>query len=394
MTPVVVLSLGEGPLSHVTLAVIRTFGRMGVPVHLLTMTDPTIVRRSRYLLAVRRLPPDHEGALEVLLAYRGGFDEDPVLVAIGDMAALFVDQFHEAIREKFVFPRVPGGVPALLADKHQLSRVCVRHDLAAPRTCLPDDFAAARSFAADVGYPIMVKAADARLIDWERGDKSVLRSDDEVSLCGLLTDRGELRGNLLLQEFVPGGDDVAWFFHGYFAEGGRRIAGYSGRKLREYPPGAGITTLAVYSPNDRVEAAVTDLIQAVGYAGIVDVDCRYDARSDEYLILDVNPRVGANFRLFVDRDGNDLVRCLYRDLRGETAPMDEPVPGRKWWLESYDVLTWTRYFGRGRSSWRALPSSLLGVRETGWFALDDLRPFLAMLRWRVRRLLEIGRNVT
>jgi predicted ATP-grasp superfamily ATP-dependent carboligase len=35
----------------------------------------------------------------------------------------------------------------------------------------------------------------------------------------------------------------------------------------------------------------------------VDLGFRYDARDSRYKPLDVNPRIGATFRLFVDAEG-------------------------------------------------------------------------------------------
>jgi D-aspartate ligase len=48
-------------------------------------------------------------------------------------------------------------------------------------------------------------------------------------------------------------------------------------------------------------------MQEIGYSGIVDIGYRYDRRDGEYKLLDVNPRVGATFRLFVDSNGMDVV---------------------------------------------------------------------------------------
>jgi predicted ATP-grasp superfamily ATP-dependent carboligase len=128
----------------------------------------------------------------------------------------------------------------------------------------------------------------------------------------------------------------------------------------------------------------------VGYRGIVDAEFRYDAATGRYLVLDLNPRIGANFRLFVGANGMDVARACYLDLTGQPVAPADPPEGRKWWVESYDPATWPAYFGRGGAPWRELVRSLRGVREAAWFAPDDLGPFLAMAR---RRAGDARRNL-
>ena len=71
----------------------------------------------------------------------------------------------------------------------------------------------------------------------------------------------------------------------------------------------------------------------LGYRGILDIGYRFDERDGEYKLLDVNPRIGATFRLFVGDDGMDVLRALYLDLTGQevaatTAPHRPPL-GRR-----------------------------------------------------------------
>ena len=60
--------------------------------------------------------------------------------------------------------------------------------------------------------------------------------------------------NLMLQEYIPGGDDSIWMFNGYFDANSDCLAGFTGRKLRQTPPYTGVTSLGVCLPNDVVRA--------------------------------------------------------------------------------------------------------------------------------------------
>lgn len=69
------------------------------------------------------------------------------------------------------------------------------------------------------------------------------------------------------------------------------------------------------------------LVEAVSYAGIMDIDYRFDKRDAQYKVLDFNPRIGAQFRLFEDSERIDVVRALYRDLTGRSVRRSPQADG-------------------------------------------------------------------
>jgi predicted ATP-grasp superfamily ATP-dependent carboligase len=119
-------------------------------------------------------------------------------------------------------------------------------------------------------------------------------------------------------------------------------------------------------------------MRAIGYTGILDIGYRYDARDGKYKLLDVNPRLGAAFRLFVADNGLDVARALYLDMTGHPVPEGRAVPDRKWFVENYDLVASLKYWRDGLLTIRDWTTSFRGVRESAWFAADDPHPFGAM----------------
>jgi peptidoglycan/xylan/chitin deacetylase (PgdA/CDA1 family) len=181
--------------------------------------------------------------------------------------------------------------------------------------------------------------------------------------------------NLMLQEYIPGGDDTIWMFNGYFDARSQCLAAFTGKKLRQHPVHTGATSLGLQCSNETVSRITTDFMRAVGYRGILDIGYRFDARDGSYKLLDPNPRIGQTFRLFLDREGWDVARCLYADLTGQPVPALTPREGRKWVVEDKDLESCLDYRREGLlplSEWRR---SYRGVEEGAWFAWDDLGPF-------------------
>jgi predicted ATP-grasp superfamily ATP-dependent carboligase len=126
-------------------------------------------------------------------------------------------------------------------------------------------------------------------------------------------------------------------------------------------------------------------MKQLGYKGILDIGYRYDHRDGEYKVLDVNPRIGATFRLFLGRDQMDVACALYLDMTGQTVPRSVCREGRKWMVE-LDLKSCIDYYRDGKLTLRGWWESLRGVEEFGYFRRDDLRPFTRFLLTGAKRM--------
>jgi predicted ATP-grasp superfamily ATP-dependent carboligase len=123
------------------------------------------------------------------------------------------------------------------------------------------------------------------------------------------------------------------------------------------------------------------------------MDFRYDARDGQYKLLDVNPRLGSTFRLFVSTDGLDVVRACYLDLTGQPVSSARVSEGRKWMVEDFDLVSSLRYMLDGNLHLVDWVKSLRGIHESAFFAKDDLMSMLLMLRADVAQLLRNMRGI-
>src|SRR5581483_6425575 len=101
-------------------------------------------------------------------------------------------------------------------------------------------------------------------------------------------------------------------------------------------------------------------------------------RTGEHHVLDVNPRLGAQHRLFSARGGMDVVRAAHSDLSGRTVHAAAPPDGRTYLVENLDQAAARRYIRDGRIGASAWWRTVWAADEYAWFARDDPLPFLAM----------------
>ena len=98
-----------------------------------------------------------------------------------------------------------------------------------------------------------------------------------------------------------------------------------------------MTACAYTVSNPQLAALAARLCERVGYCGIADLDFRYDRRDGRYKLVDFNPRIGAQFRLFENAAGVDVVRAMHLDLTGRQVPQAVAPEGRRILIENVDL---------------------------------------------------------
>ncbi|GLZ07203.1 ATP-grasp domain-containing protein [Actinomadura sp. NBRC 104412] len=377
--PALVLKVGHYPLHHGGLAVVRTLGRVGVPAYAVTEDRFTPMALSRHVTGrfVWRTGGERTYQRQLLegmgeVAERIG--RPAVLLPTDDHAALFVSEHADALEDRFLFARQPPGLVRAVTDKAELHARCRELGLAAPATTVVEREDELAAFAETAGFPVVVKQAAPFLLGDGRRMTSTRIVRDRRELL-----RTRIQGRLVLQEHLPSEHAEDWLFHGYCDTGSRCLVAFTGRKVRSWPVGAGETAFGRAERNPELEELTRALLQALGYRGPVSMDYRYDRRDGTYKLLDLNPRVGAIFRLFTDEAGVDVVRALHLDLTGRPVPDAVPVDGRVVMVEGYDVRSARSLLKTRDLTLAELSSSWRTISETAWFGRDDLLPPLVAL---------------
>ncbi|TXS26043.1 ATP-grasp domain-containing protein, partial [Streptomyces sp. ms191] len=377
--PALLVRLDRNPFHHGTLGAARSLGRAGIPVHALIESRVSPVARSRYVRDVRVRPadPSPEALVRRLGALAERLPARAVLVPLDDVSALALARHRAELTDRYLLPEQSVRELDRVADKAALAETCRALGLPHPRTGIPGSTEEAATMAWSLGLPVVAKWSRPWLLPPGAGlrSTSIVRSLAEVRALFARTPQAGSR--LLLQELLPPGRDLDWFFHAYVDTAGRCRAGATGRKERSWPDGAGLTAVGRWARNAEVERTAHTLLDALGYRGVCDLDFRLDRSTGAYHLLDFNPRPGAQFRLFADPDGLDVVRALHLDLTGRPVPDHSPAYGRQFVVENYaalSVLTSPRRRCPGPA--RSGPQ----VTETAWFAADDPVPAFSMGR--------------
>jgi D-aspartate ligase len=376
-TPVVVIRCSR----HGGLGITRTLGRMGVPIYHVDKSSLAPAFHSRYsrgqfIWDADKSPPPETIAFLGKVAARIG--RRAILIPTSDSTAMLVADHADALSKWFDFPRMESSLVRALCSKREMYLLARMHGVPTPETAFPrsrDDLA---EHLKAMKFPVMVKGIFGVELQRKAGKRMFLVHNRQQLLDLYDAHEDWFQPNFILQEFIPGPAEACWIFNGHFDRNSKATVEFTGRKIRQYPEFGGLTSLGECARNETIAKISRNFVKACGYRGIIDIDYRYDERDGRYKVLDINPRVGATFRLFVGANGLDVVRAMYFDMTGQPVESAPLVEGRRWVVEDCDLLAGLRSFRHGNLTLRDWAKSYRRVAEAGVFAMDDPLPVFWM----------------
>ena len=386
-TPVVVLYSGNAT----GIGLLRSLGRHGVPLWVLDPNPDSVVLRSRYAHGSTCADThyDEEGFLRDLIAVGRQLPQRALLLPSNDDYVDMLPRHRDALEEWFILQQPSPARMEALADKEQQFRAAWRAGVDTPKTAFiasPADVSAA---ADEVPFPAILKPSIPLAFRRRTGAKVItVRTRDDLSAA---YERAQEFGTLLLQEFVPGGDDELYNYGSYLNAESQPLAQFTRLKIRQHPRTFGEIRFgeSVWVP--EVADAGLRLLQELHYHGISGVEFKRDPRDGRYKLMEVNARSTIISHTLAPYVGVDIPYVAYRDAVGRPIITSRQRDGVRWIQCSTDIPDSLAEMSRGElSPWEWL-RSLPGTRVDGILALDDPVPGLLDLEralWRpIRRRL-------
>jgi D-aspartate ligase len=369
-------------MHHHALGVIRTLGRAGVPVYAVTDDGVNPASTSRYLTGRVRLTSDgkldQSALLDRLVEVVDELPARPMLVCIDDEAAVLVAEGAGALAGRAVCSAVPPDLPRQLASKRGLYEICLRLGVPTPAMSSVRTGEDLEAALANMTLPVVVKQAGS----WSRltrpvvAGSTIVRTAADVGRLRTALERWPEGSDVIVQEYLPDDDAEDWIVDGYCTASSALARIFTARKFWSWPARTGMSAYARTERNEELEHSVRKLCLRIGYCGIFDTDWRFDRRTGTYHLLDFNPRIGGQFRMFEDDAGIDVVRAMHLDLSGRTIGPGRQVEGERFMAENLGLAA-RRYY-REEPQPPEIPGAPTRVR-LAWFSLDDLGPFLFMI---------------
>ena len=273
------------------LTVVRELGQHGVQVYGLAQSRSAVGLYSRYLEGGYIREREEERRVEQIntIARTTGAK---FLLAVSEGDILFLNRNAERLEVRLL---VPDARPmALVLNKAETYARARTIDLDVPIAHSIEDAGMIEPLLGRVEYPVILKWADPGSV------RSRLRKANRPLLkAEYCHTPGELRTALeryapvgvfpMIQSFCPG----VGLGHMIFMYEGRPLLRFQHRRLHEWPPEGGVSTMCEsvsWEQHSELMDKSVALLRSMEWQGPAMVEYRYDPRTDRAVLMEVNGR--------------------------------------------------------------------------------------------------------
>ncbi len=255
-----------------------------------------------------------------------------------DWNTRIISAHKEELSQWYVVPYIDFGLLDDITQKERFYELCEELGIDYPKTwkldCANLD---ATLDASAFPYPLIAKPSNSAAYDLlefpEKKKIYEIETPDELVATYDAVRKSGYRHSLIVQDFIPGGDDAIRSLTTYSdASGDLRVVAGGRVALQDHSP------LALGNPVCIVSEKVEPIIEGarkflkhVGYRGYANFDIKYDSRDGSYRFFEVNTRPGKN-TFYVSLGGMNFVKPIVEDwVLGQEIP----------YTEAYDSFVYT-----------------------------------------------------
>jgi len=292
---IIMLPLGgdQGALST-----IRSIGLMGIPVVVLSESRRSPALYSKYVREAHYLPnftTDEQRSIKFLIEYGKNQNAKPVIIPTADPDLMLLNKYAGDLQPYYHVVIPPKMFVDIFVNKNNFYTFAKVHDFPIPMTYVFNNVGNLKTIEESISYPVILKPASPALRAEEIGSifkyKKGLIVGSDKGLRDILRRISRIPEGILIQEYIPGDDSNHYCLDVYFDHKGKAVCSFVAQKIRVYPPyaGSGCYVRSVFVP--ELNELGINLLSAVGYKGLANMDFKKDSRTGKYVLLEINPRL-------------------------------------------------------------------------------------------------------
>ena len=305
-----------------------------------------------------------------------------VLFPCTDMSVLLISRHRQRLEGWYHVDLPNPEIVEMLVDKISFYSYAQRERIPIPPTFFLYNMVDAEQVAEKLNFPCILKPR-LRTPTWtQRAEAKVYKANNAEEFLALCDRCAGWSKGLAVQEWIEGTDADLYTCYCYFNADSEPVVTFVARKLRQWPPQIGSSSLGEECRNDRVLEESVRLFKKVGYRGLGFVEMKRDKRTGEYFIIEPNIGRPGLRSAIAEAGGVELLYAKYCNTVGWPLPPNlEQKYGRvKWIYWMRDLQSALSYWRRGELTLREWWRSCRGRKVSAVFSWSDPAPFLGDLR--------------
>ncbi len=370
----------------------RILAERGVPIVAIASHPAHYACRTNVCERIIIADTHSQEVIRVLEREADKFDRKPVVIPCDDAQVGVISRHRDRIEDSYHVPLPAQDVIDLMLDKVAFYSYAQQAGLPIPTTVFVRSREDAIRAANQLSFPVAVKPPSKAGRWAKHTTMKAFKLEDADGLLAFYDEHHDWSDLLIVQEWVEGSDAELYSCNCYFDATSTPLVTFVARKIRQWPPRVGDSSLGVECQNDLVADVAVKLFGGVGYRGLGYLEMKRDARSGEYLIMEPNVGRPTGRSAIAEAGGVELLYTLYCDTVGLPLPpgREQSFTGVKWINLRKDTQSALFSWRRKELTLRQWWESWRGPKAYAVWSLRDPRPFFSDLATSLRRLLGGG----
>lgn len=370
----------------------RILARHSVPVIGIASDGRNAFCRTRVCEKVLVADTSTEEVVDKLSALGPALPAKAVLYPCSDNAVLQILYARKDLENWYHVVLPEREIVELLMDKVAFCTYASEHGLPIPPTFFLRERKDAEQAAKELRFPCILKPP-MRSATWEKsGARKVYRLIGPGDLLSVYDRHASLADVLMVQEWIPGTDADLYSCNCYLNARSEALVAFVARKIRQWPPEAGTSSLGEECRNEAVLQATLDLFRNVGYRGLGYLEMKRHQVTGEHLIIEPNVGRPTGRSAIAEAGGVELLYTMYCDALGWPLPESrtQTYKGVKWIYFRRDLQSAFYYWRKRQLTFRGWLCSISGPKTDAVFCWRDLKPFLYDFAFAFRKAAKEG----
>lgn len=321
------------------------------------------------------------GLVDTLQTLGLQLEERAVLFPCTDDSVLLVSRYRQVLSQWYHIRLPDPNVVDTMIDKVKFYDFAIKNNFSIPKTFLlytEDDLARTVQ---GINFPCVLKP-HFRDSEWNANSTfKAFKVRTAEELCSLYRMYRHWAKCLIAQEWIEGPDANLYSCNCYFDEKSTPLVTFVARKLRQWPPEAGQSSLGEECRNDLVLQETLRLFRTAGFCGLGYLEMKRDERSGRFFVVEPNIGRPTGRSAIAEAGGVELLYTMYCDAIGSPLPANrmQQYGNVKWIHLRRDFQSAFYYWRRGELTFRQWLQSWRGRKAYALFSWKDPGPFLGDL---------------
>ncbi|MGY1671036.1 carboxylate--amine ligase [Geodermatophilus sp. SYSU D00710] len=355
----------------------RILSARGVPVTGLATDVGHYACRTRACGTVLQADLLSEDLVEALVRLGPQLQDRAALFPCTDLAVLLISRHRDRLAPWYSMALPDHAVVEMLMDKVGFLRHAQENHLPIPGTVIVETRADAERAARTLTFPAVLKPP-MKSATWQAHTSvKAFRVGDAEELLRVYERVAPWSESLIAQEWVDGGVSSLYSCNVYFDQASHPLVTFVARKLRQWPPETGTSSLGEECRNDEVLQETVRLFAGVGYRGLGYVEMKQDARTGRHLVIEPNIGRPTGRSAIAEAGGVELLYTAYCDMVGLPLPpaREQRFLGTKWIDDRRDLQSALHAFRQGSLTPAGWWRSVRGPKAHAVVSRTDPAPF-------------------